>query len=147
MLVYTEADIFYSHCEILVNPVNCLGVCGAGLARHFAANFPDPTRQYKKWCRDGEFKVGMPRLAYPILFFPTKQHFKDPSRLEWIDAGLARTRQLLYEAAATKSWDGIAIPALGCGLGGLKWADVKPLLVKHLGDLKMKVEVYHRADV
>ena len=73
-----------------------------------------------------------------VLFFPTKDHWKDPSKYEYIDSGLSYFAKN-YKALKITS---CAFPRIGCGLGGLDWEKVKALLEKHLGDLDIEIEVY-----
>lgn len=136
MITHTTGDIFRANVEALVNPVNCVGVAGRGLALEFRKRFPENFAFYQKACCEGEIAPGrvhlvarpfppVPRTAHwpkRIVNFPTKRHWRDTSRLEDIEAGL------LDLTAAVRSWGirSIAIPALGCGLGGLDWSDVRP---------------------
>lgn len=121
-------DIFASKCEAIVNPVNCVGVMGAGLALAFKNKFPQNFLKYKIQCDQKKLTVGKCLTTYEnnkyIINFPTKDHYKDPSKIEYIKEGLlALSRHI--EHYDIKS---IAIPALGAGLGDLKWSEVKPLL-------------------
>lgn len=146
MITYVRGNIFDSDAEALVNPVNCVGVMGAGLAKAFAIRYPDMEKLYKEACRAKEIKIGT-ILIYSlnnearkkILLFPTKIHWKDPSKLEYIDAGLKRLRAYIF---ITRT-DSLAIPHIGCGKGKLPWKEVKPLIEKHLGNIDFcKVTVY-----
>lgn len=103
----------------LVNPVNCVGVMGKGLALEFKKRYPAMCAQYKEDCLDGTWKPGevLGYTQWNIYCFPTKFHWKDPSKLEWVRIGLCN----LLEEYPTHS---IAFPKLGCGLGGLAWKDV-----------------------
>lgn len=141
MIHFLKGDLFSTRVEVLVNPVNCVGVMGRGLALEFKERFPDNFQVYKRACDHGKIKPGslytLPvnesivipsyRLRF-IVNFPTKDHWRDPSRLEWIDSGLMELSRMI-ELNHVQS---IAIPAIGCGLGGLKWGDVKALMIKHL---------------
>ena len=140
--VVEGGDLFASPCQTLVNPVNCIGVMGAGLALEFRRRFPAVYRDYRRLCREGELRVGEPHLhvgAGPwVLNFPTKHHWRDPARLEWVQAGLA------HLCAHARAWGirSLAVPALGCGLGQLDWAQVRPLLERELAILQVPVELY-----
>lgn len=132
-----HGSIFDSSAQVLVCPVNCVGVMGKGLALEFKKRFPKEAEYYFDACRAG---VLSPGCLYPIghiLFVATKMHWKYPSQLEWVDDCLARIRE--WQKGYTSS---ITIPQLGCGCGGLDWADVEPLYHKHLGDLPVDVEVW-----
>ena len=118
--------------EAVVNPVNCVGVMGAGLALQFKKRYPEMFTDYKAAALRGFIQLGLVNCwACPsnskfkyILNFPTKQHWKDPSRLAAVKDGLSDL-VMWVQILDIKS---IAIPALGCGLGGLDWHDVKPLI-------------------
>lgn len=150
MIRYIEGNIFRSRADALVNPVNCDGFMGKGLALDFKKRFPEYFPPYKLVCDAKKLRPGKPfcvrLIMQPILLglrpavimFPTKDHWKDASRLEWIDEGLAYLKSH-YEEWQLKS---IAMPQLGCGLGGLKWEDVRPLIEKYFQDELVHVEVY-----
>jgi O-acetyl-ADP-ribose deacetylase (regulator of RNase III) len=140
-----EANIFDSNAQALVNPVNCLGVSGAGLALSFKNMFPENDRLYKQACKDGLCSIGNCYITvghpYPnfIINFPTKKHFKDPSTIDYIKQGMDSLLELtrLYKITS------IAIPLLGCGLGGLKKDEVIPLIVNPLWNERgIVIELY-----
>jgi O-acetyl-ADP-ribose deacetylase (regulator of RNase III) len=124
----TIGDIFASDAEALVNPVNCVGVMGKGLALAFKKRFPRNFESYADACRVGMLRPGKVYVvplwakARPryIINFPTKRHWREPSRSEDIAAGLADLVAVIREHDIRS----VAIPALGCGLGGLSWQDV-----------------------
>jgi O-acetyl-ADP-ribose deacetylase (regulator of RNase III) len=131
MITLCHGDIFDSGAEALVVPVNCVGVAGAGLAKEFAKRFPAWAECYKIACRKNgahpELSVFWPHndTARPIIIsFPTKKHWRDKSDIEMIKRGVWR----LIPEVVNMGIESIAIPALGCGLGGLKWEDVWPIL-------------------
>jgi O-acetyl-ADP-ribose deacetylase (regulator of RNase III) len=126
MIEVTHGNIFTAKVDALVNPVNCVGVMGAGLALAFKSRFPTAFLAYVKACQRGELTPGRIftfAVDGKIIFhFPTKQHYRDNSRLGDIDAGLVA---LAWEIK-TCNVRSVAVPALGCGLGGLDWAVVRP---------------------
>lgn len=132
MIEQGSGSIFDADVQALVNPVNCVGVASKGLALEFKRTFPDNFAAYHAACKYGKIQPGSlffvdpgpltPRLW--IINFPTKRHWRDTSRLEDIAAGL---RSLIAEVPA-RGIKSIAIPALGCGLGGLRWDDVRPMI-------------------
>lgn len=143
MTRYLTGDIFSSPAQVLTNTVNCVGVMGAGLALEFKKRFPRLNADYESRCRQGEVIPGRPYLyeddTIQVLNFPTKRHWQESSRLEDIEEGL---KYLAANHAAMGIFY-LALPPLGCGLGGLKWADVKGLVEKHLGGLAdLEVLVY-----
>lgn len=117
-----------------VIPVNTMGVAGAGLAKQWADRYPLLAGMYQRLCEDGGMrKPGFVRFVVTAqgaaVLFPTKAHWRDPSRVEWIERGL---RDLVRATRYTQAR--YAVPMLGCGLGGLDWAtDVRPLVIDALG--------------
>lgn len=132
MIEETAGDLFEADVETLVNAVNTVGVMGKGLALAFKRRFPDNFAAYRAACEAGELTPGrvhvFERRERPrwIVNLPTKRHWREASRLEDIESGLA---SLIREVEA-RAMHSIAIPALGCGLGGLAWQDVRPLIVQ-----------------
>lgn len=139
MITYSNEDIFsLKNVKALVNPVNCIGVMGKGLALQFKERYKDNFTAYRKACKERTVKLGKmfifeTGLDYPqyIVNFPTKWHWKDKSVFSDIECGLIA---LSYWVSGNKI-PSIAIPKIGCGLGGLYWEDVKPLIEKYLGDI------------
>ena len=151
MIVTATGDILASGADALVNPVNCVGVMGKGLALGFKRAFPGNFQAYVEACRHGEVQPGRilavatgsttpPRF---ILNFPTKRHWRDGSRLEDIEAGLdALATELRHRGIRS-----VAVPPLGCGLGGLDWAEVRPRIEAVLGGLEgVEIRVYGPAE-
>ncbi len=134
---YTDASIFDLDVEAIVNPVNCVGVSGAGLAREFARRFPDNDRLYKQACAAGRIAPGRGLITETgaegpryIVNFPTKRHWRNPSRLEDIEIGLVN----LHRELRRRNIRSVAMPALGAGLGGLKWHRVRQLVEREFDD-------------
>lgn len=136
LLKYYEGTVFNSNAKTIVNTVNCFGVMGAGIALEYKLRYPEMFIQYEELCKNGEYKVGRPKLykleEIEILNFPTKNHWRAPSKLEWIEEGL-KYFSLHYKKANISS---IAFPKLGTNNGGLKWEIVKSLMEKYLGQLE-----------
>jgi hypothetical protein len=138
MITWVSGNILESKKRVIVIPVNCVGVMGAGLAKQAALTQPGLLDSYKAACRAKLITVNGPLYTIDgrrnrFLMFPTKLHWKDPSKLEWIDQGLQRLSTMEGP---------FAIPPLGCGLGKLKWPDVRQLMEKHLSSPTLDVEVY-----
>jgi O-acetyl-ADP-ribose deacetylase (regulator of RNase III)/uncharacterized protein YwgA len=138
-----QGDLFESSAQTLVNTVNTVGVMGKGVALGFKQRFPEMYREYVQRCEHGEVKLGEPYLWRPlvepwVLNFPTKQHWRKPSRLDDIVAGLE------YLEMHYRNWGlrSLAVPPLGCGQGGLEWRVVGPTLYLHLSRLDIPVELY-----
>ena len=134
MIEIKQGNLFVEETEALVNPVNCVGVMGKGLALQFKQTFPDNFQQYKTACKTGQvepgkmFTVKTDNSLPPqyIINFPTKRHWRSKSRLDDIKMGITA----LVAEAQHLEIDSIAIPALGCGHGGLEWDVVKPLILE-----------------
>ncbi len=146
MISYVHGDIFTSEAQVLVNAVNTVGVMGKGIALEFKRRYPQMFKEYQGICKAGQFKVGQLWLYKSadkwILNFPTKIHWRDPSRLEYIEAGL-RTFAAIYAQDEITS---IAFPQLGCGAGGLDWeSQVRPLMERYLSPLSIRIEIYRYA--
>jgi O-acetyl-ADP-ribose deacetylase (regulator of RNase III) len=132
MIEYSTGDIFESGCDILVNPVNLDGISGKGLALEFKKRFPEHFEIYRRACLTSQFD---PPCQYinprnkGIIFLATKTHYWLPSTHDFISKGLVHLRYCLQEQPKIKT---IALPSLGCGLGGLDWSSVKPLIEYNL---------------
>ena len=135
MIYYTKGNLFESNADVLVNPVNCVGAMGAGIAQQFAKRFPELEDAYKQRCLSNKIHPGdvwcFQTEDLDILNVATKNHWRDESKLEWVDKGLMQIADILEVG----NYASVAIPALGCGLGRLKWEDVKYLIKEHLGEL------------
>ena len=161
---YKAADLLAEDAEALVNTVNCVGVMGKGLALQFKKKFRPNFDAYARACKSGDVRPGRmlvvdlrqepasdEQAALPMSFaeepvvygadapqhpryiinFPTKDHWRNGSRMQYIDDGLADlVRQI--RALGIRS---VAIPALGCDLGGLAWDEVRPRIEAALGGL------------
>jgi O-acetyl-ADP-ribose deacetylase (regulator of RNase III) len=130
MMEFRTGDILRADAEALVNTVNCVGIMGRGIALQFKNVFPNNFKAYAAACARGEvqpgrmFVVETHTLDGPkfIINFPTKRHWRGKSRMEDIESGL----QALVEEIRNRGIRSIAIPALGSGLGGLDWNEVRP---------------------
>jgi len=151
MIRYTQGNLLDAEVEALVNTVNTVGIMGKGIALMFKDAFPENFRLYAAACKLGEVQIGKmfvterPSLAGSgggprwIINFPTKRHWRDRTRLEWVEAGLADLVRTLEEKAIRS----VALPPLGCGNGGLEWSAVRPLIEQALAALpSVEVLVY-----
>lgn len=136
------ADIFKSEMQALMCPVNTFGAMGKGLALYFKQRYPELLEPYRQACWDGHFAEegyfvfkAKDRL---IVCLPTKFHWSRPSKIEWIAKALQMFRDSGHEHGITS----LAVPALGCGEGGLAWESVRALIEELLGALPIPVEVY-----
>jgi O-acetyl-ADP-ribose deacetylase (regulator of RNase III) len=136
-------DLFESPAAAWVNAVNCVGVMGKGVALEFKKRFPAMFESYRARCSAGQMTLGEPYLyrdasGRAIVNFPTKGHWRSPSRLADIERGLD------FFAARAAHWGltSVAMPSLGCGNGGLEWAEVGPLIWRKLHALPIDVDLY-----
>ena len=142
-------DIFESQAEVLVNPVNCKGVMGKGLALQFKNKFPQIYETYRRDCGLGALKVGFCYFYHHyngivIACLTTKDDWRDMSKLEWVKGGIKQLRALMEDG----HFSSVAIPQVGCGLGGLDWNRVRPMIIEELKGCKFDVwldgEVFER---
>lgn len=147
MIELVHGDILKAEAETLVNTVNCFGVMGRGIALQFKKAFPENFKVYKAVCDRKELQPGkllvfdLNRFDNPhyIINFPTKNHWKGKSKLEDIQAGLAA----LVREIQGRGIRSIAIPPLGCGLGGLDWEVVRPTIEEAFARLpELRVLLY-----
>lgn len=142
MIEYISGDIFKSPAQVIVNTVNTVGVMGKGLALTYKKKYPDMFEAYQRVCEKKQLKTGKLMLYYApdhwILLFPTKENWRFPAKLEYIESGLMKFVQYY----AQKNITSIAFPRLGCGNGELNWDEVKPLMEKHLKPLPIEVYIY-----
>lgn len=140
MIRYTQGNLLDAEVEAVVNTVNTVGVMGKGIALMFKEAFPENFKRYAAACKAGEVRVGQmfvterSELIGPkwIINFPTKQHWRHPTKLQWVVDGLQDLRAFILD----KGIRSIAIPPLGCGNGGLDWSQVRPEIEAALADLE-----------
>ncbi|HEU5375402.1 MAG TPA: macro domain-containing protein [Ktedonobacteraceae bacterium] len=139
---YLKGDIFTSNAQVIVNTVNCKGVMGKGLALAFKQKYPDMFAIYERDCQSGKLQIGRPTLYQKstpwILNFPTKNHWRFPSKLEYIEKGLTFLTKQYKKAGITS----IAFPKLGAQNGQLSWDDVGPLMARYLSQLDATIYIY-----
>jgi O-acetyl-ADP-ribose deacetylase (regulator of RNase III) len=142
MLRYVTINLFESPAQTLVNTVNTAGVMGKGVAHTFKRLYPDMYERYRAFCEAGRFDIGQLYLYKTpnkwVLNFPTKQHWRNPSRLDWIETGLDKFVRTYAERGITS----VSFPQLGTGNGGLPWGDVQPLMDKYLRGLSIPVFIH-----
>ena len=142
MLKYVRGDIFNSPAQVLVNTVNTVGVIGKGIALSFKKKYPEMFTIYRKACDKHQLVIGKLMLWYGpdhwILNFPTKEHWRNPSKMEYIEKGLMAFQRKYADYNITS----IAFPKLGCGNGELDWEQVKPLMEKYLKELPIDIYIY-----
>ena len=136
-----DKNMFLSGAQVLVNPVNCVGVMGKGLAKQFRDTYPFLYDQYKADCKSGKLKPGYTLLYHCasdnrwVANIATENHYKDGAREEWIVQGIRNLRDAMYRSQGhyrKEYLQSVAIPRIGCGLGGLDWNKIKPLIIHEL---------------
>ena len=146
MIVYAKGNLLLDKSQALVNTVNCVSVMGKGLAKEFKWRYPENYYLYVKACHSKKVVIGrmfitngldngQPRY---IINFPTKLHWRNDSKLDYIDEGLIDLVKQISRLNITS----IAIPPLGCGNGGLNWEIVRPKIIEAVKDLDVEVTIY-----
>jgi O-acetyl-ADP-ribose deacetylase (regulator of RNase III) len=143
MLRYVTMNIFESPAQTLVNTVNTVGIMGKGIAAEYKKRYPEMFRRYAEFCASGMLTTGRLYLYRSpnkwVLNFPTKRHWRNPSKVEYIDDGLKKFVATWAEYGITS----ISFPQLGTGNGGLDWKkDVQPLMERYLKDLPLPVYIH-----
>lgn len=142
---FKTGDMFESEAQAICNAVNCVGVMGAGLAAAFARRYPDMNEDYKRACEaktlvPGGIHVYSLDLDQYIFNVATKDHWMQDSQYQWIVDGLKNIATQAEKLGITS----VAVPALGCGLGGLDWSRVKKIVEEVAAEhwQNLDVEVY-----
>ncbi len=145
-ILFIEGDMFNKDYNIMVNTVNCVGVMGKGVALEFKRRYPNNFYAYKRYC---ELDLMLPGRIFPvvdnnrvlILNLATKDHWNNPSDFQWIKNGIANLNEV-FERLPNRTT--IAIPALGCGNGGLDWENqIRPYMKKHLSFVgNIDIDIY-----
>jgi O-acetyl-ADP-ribose deacetylase (regulator of RNase III) len=152
MIHYRRGNLLQAQTEALVNTVNEVGVMGKGVALMFRDAFPENARAYEQAAKKGEVRVGRMlvtanrELLGPkwIINFPTKKHWRHPSRLEWVREGLKDLVRVLRKLHIRS----VALPPLGCGNGGLEWTQVKREIEVAVADVEdVDIVVYEPTNV
>ena len=142
MFYFTVGDLLKSDAKALVNTVNCEGYMGKGIAYQFKLQFPENNADYIRACRDGSLRIGKLHIyeekGKTIVNFPTKDKWREKSKLEFIEAGLDELRSFIIGANIVS----IAIPPLGSGNGGLIWSEVKLVIEDKLSDIAENADIF-----
>jgi O-acetyl-ADP-ribose deacetylase (regulator of RNase III) len=151
MIKFTKGNLLEANVDALVNTVNTVGIMGKGVALMFKEAFPDNFKAYEKACKHKEIRVGKMFVTERhnfigpkwIINFPTKQHWRNPSKIEWIEEGLEDLKRVIIE----NNIRSVAIPPLGSGNGGLEWGNVRPQIEAALGHVRdVQIVVYEPTD-
>lgn len=146
MIQSVTGNLLEDTAEAYVNTVNTVGVMGKGIALQFKQAFPDVFKQYVKDCKRGKVQVGKMHVVEVVGFtnpkyiinFPTKEHWRNPSKMPYIEEGLADLVRVIQE----NNIQSLALPPLGCGNGGLDWREVRPKIIAALEPLGIDVHLY-----
>ena len=143
MITYIACDLFKSPARVLVNTVNTVGVMGKGIAKDFKQVYPEMFSRYQRICEKGSFDIGTLWLYKTpnkwVLNFPTKRHWRQPSKPEYVEAGLKKFVETYHVFGITS----ISFPQLGCGNGELDWdIQVRPLMEQYLQKLPITVFIH-----
>lgn len=148
MLTMKQGNIFTSQCDTIVNTVNCQGAMGAGIALEFKLRYPQMFERYQELCKTKQLAIGklwnytvQPEEGAfkQVLCLPTKDSWKLPSKLEYVEAALKKFVGT-YKKSPYKS---VAFPVLGGGRGGLPESQVLELMERYLSDLDIDIEIWH----
>lgn len=141
---YINGNIFNTKAQTVVNTVNCVGVMGKGIALVFKLRYPSMFDIYKRYCKEKYIGIGklwiydkQPDAPW-VLNFPTKFHWKYPSKMEYLEKGL----QKFLDTYKSKGITSIAFPLLGAHNGGLDKEEVKQVMTKYLSQADIPVEIY-----
>lgn len=134
---FMQGDMFDSDATITIT-VNCVGAMGKGIAKQAKDTIPGLYDYYRILIDNRKIKPGKPILLpkFDVLLFPTKLHWRNDSKIEWIDEGLKRIHN------NHSKLDSLALPPIGCGNGNLDWDKVLNLIHFYLDDIELEVEVY-----
>ncbi len=150
MISFLSGNLLQSNAHALVNTVNTVGVMGKGIALQFKKEFPHNYAVYRDACLKHELKAGHLLTVKDtslllgerlVINFPTKTHWRLPSEYSYIGQGLEALKLFITNEKIAA----IALPALGCGNGGLDWPTVKQMICRHLEGLAAVIEVYEPA--
>ncbi|MEO3777206.1 macro domain-containing protein [Micromonospora sp. B11E3] len=139
MIIISHGNLLTADAEALVNTVNTVGVMGKGIALQFKRAYPANYAAYRAACAAKEVRLGEmfvfdsarlgPRRY--VINFPTKGHWRAASKLRDIETGLTDLVRVVRERGIPS----VAVPALGCGNGGLDWEHIRPLIERAFAEL------------
>jgi O-acetyl-ADP-ribose deacetylase (regulator of RNase III) len=148
MIEIKKGNIFTTQCQTIVNTVNCVGIMGAGIAYEFKLRYPEMFSKYQTFCRNGQIDIGnlwvyqqgkANQSLQKVLNFPTKRHWKDPSKIEYLEAGL----QKFVSTYEQKSISSIAFPLLGASRGGLSEKGSLDVMQRYLESCNVPIEIWY----
>lgn len=144
-ITFKKGNIFSSDKQTIVNTINCVGVMGKGVALGFRLRYPKMYEKYKEYCDSKQIAIGKLWLYKQpqegtqwVLNFPTKFHWKYPSKMEYIEAGLQKFVDTYEEKGVTS----IAFPLLGTHNGGLDKIEVLDMMLSYLKKCSIPIDIY-----
>lgn len=148
LICETDSDIFNTTCKAVVNPVNCNGVSGKGLALDFRQRYPENYEVYRIACKSNYLKIGVvlpyvTETGLVIYNFPTKNNWWQPAEFSYIQEGLDDLIFLL----SYMNISSVAIPAIGCGLGSLSWDMVKQEIIRKFVNARSELPHFQRLEL
>ena len=145
MITIVKGDLFTAETQTIVNTVNCVGVMGKGIALEFKKRYPEMFLKYKELCNDGLIQVGKLWLYKArdkwVLNFPTKDHWRNGSKIEYLTLGLSKFIDSYKEKGITS----ISFPLLGANNGGLEPKLVLDLMINALGCCDIPIYIYNNS--
>lgn len=142
MIKIISGNIFTTKCQTIVNTINCVGVMGAGIAYECRLRYPEMYQRYVELCNDGKIQIGKLWIYKAedkwILNFPTKNHWKFESKIEYLEKGLSK----FIETFKEKGIESIAFPILGASNGGIDPNVALEIMNKHLKNCDIEIEIY-----
>lgn len=148
MLVFKRGDMFTTSAQALVVAVNCVGVMGAGQAKQFAQHYPNAAKQYREDCATGNMRPGdvwdihQGTEDKSLFAAATKLHWKDPSKTLWVYQCVKAIHHIMIQDFDVYGLNSIAVPRLGCGLGGIEWKDIEPTFQAYFEATDYLVEIW-----
>ena len=143
MIIEKHGNIFTTECATIVNTINCVGVMGAGIAYEFRLREPDMYKKYKKFCTEKKINIGTLWIykseELNILNFPTKNHWKFPTKKEYLYEGL----QKFIDTYKQRDITSIAFPILGAQNGGLSVDESLEIMTSYLSQCDIDIEIWH----
>ena len=143
MITFLRTNLFHSPAQTLVNTVNIVGVMGKGIAKQFKTRHPEMFKEYKRICDQKDLNTGNLHLWRGeqnwVLNFPTKTTWRQPSRMEYVEAGLDKFVSTYKDLGITSA----SFPPLGCGNGNLDWREVRPLMERYLKKVNIPIFIHN----
>ncbi|WP_340139386.1 macro domain-containing protein [Lactobacillus intestinalis] len=155
MIIYTDENIFMSPAQTLVNTVNTVGVMGKGVAKDFKKYYPQMYKKYRILSKRKQLNIGQLMISKEepiyyrrkptgqyrnrwVLNFPTKRHWRNKSKIEYIEAGLSK----FVKEYKNRNIESISFPQLGVGNGGLNWNEVQEVMEYYLEKVDIPVYIH-----